>query len=156
MKKYGFLGIAAAVALAAATVACKKKVETAAYPAPGSEPAAAVATAVPAGARIEMITVVKAVIADDSPGEAATAFGPKDTVYVSMWTASAPVGTEIAARWMDPSGKQLSEDKIVTDKAGDGYTSFHAANTKGWAPGTYRVDILLNGAPAGSTTFTIS
>jgi hypothetical protein len=156
MKKSRYLEIAAAVALAAATVACKKKVETAAYPAPGSEPAAAVATAGPAGARIERITVVKAVNSDDSPGEAATAFGPKDTVYVSMWTASAPVGTEIAARWMDPSGKQLSEDKIVTDKAGDGYTSFHAANTKGWAPGTYRVDILLNGAPRVSTTFRIS
>jgi hypothetical protein len=115
------------------------------------------ATAVPAGARIERITVAKAVNADHSPGEAATAFGTKDTVYVSMWTASAPVGTEITARWFGPDGKQLgTDDKVVTDKAGDGYTSFHAANTKGWTPGTYRVDILLNGAPAGSTTFTIS
>lgn len=156
MKKSRYLGIAAAVALAAATVACKKKVETATYPAPGSEPSVAMATAVPAGARIERVTVVKAVNSDDSPGEAATTFGPKDTVYVSMWTASAPVGTQIAARWFGPNGQQITEDKIVTDKAGDGYTSFHAANTKGWAPGTYRVDILLNGAPAGSTTFTIS
>ncbi len=114
------------------------------------------ATAVPAGARVERITVVKAVNSDDSPGEAMTTFGPRDTVYVSMWTASAPVGTEIAARWYGPNGEQITEDKIVTDKAGDGYTSFHAANTKGWAAGQYRVDILLNGAPAGSTTFTIS
>lgn len=156
MKKSRYVEIAAAIALAAATVACKKKVETATYPAPGSEPPAAMATAVPAGARIERIAVVKAVNSDDSPGEAATTFGPKDTVYVSMWTASTPVGTEIAARWFGPNGQQITEDKIVTDKAGDGYTSFHAANTKGWAPGTYRVDILLNGAPAGSTTFTIS
>ncbi len=156
MKKSRYLGIAAAFALAAATVACKKKVETATYPAPGSEPPAAMATAMPAGARIERVTVVKAVNSDDSPGEAATTFGPKDTVYVSMWTASTPVGTQIAARWFGPNGQQITEDKIVTDKAGDGYTSFHAANTKGWAPGTYRVDILLNGAPAGSTTFTIS
>jgi hypothetical protein len=156
MKKHGFFLIAAAVALAALSVACKKKVETTAYPAPGSEPPAAMATAVPAGARVERITVVKAVNSDDSPGEAATTFGAKDTVYVSMWTASAPVGTEIAARWYGPNGEQITEDKIVTDKPGDGYTSFHAANTKGWASGQYRVDILLNGAPAGSTTFTIS
>jgi len=156
MKKQGFFLIATAVALAVSTVACQKKVETAAYPPAGSEPPAALATAVPAGARVERITVAKAVNADDSPGEAATAFGRADTVYVSMWTASAPVGTEIAARWFGPNGQQLNEDKIVTDKAGDGYTSFHAANVKGWAPGTYRVDILVNGAPAGSTTFTIS
>jgi hypothetical protein len=156
MKEQTFFLIATAVALAVSTAACQKKVETAAYPAPGSEPPAAMATAVPAGARIERITVAKAVNADDSPGEAATAFGRADTVYVSMWTASAPVGTEIAARWFGPNGEQLTEDKVVTDKAGDGYTSFHAANVKGWAPGTYRVDILVNGSPAGSTTFTIS
>ena len=156
MKKQGLFLIASAIVLAAATVACKKKVEVAA-PAPASEPPVAMETAVPAGARIERITVAKAVNADHSPGEAATAFGTKDTVYVSMWTASAPVGTEITARWFGPDGKQLgTDDKVVTDKAGDGYTSFHAANTKGWTPGTYRVDILLNGAPAGSTTFTIS
>ena len=156
MRKQGLFLIASAVVLAASMVACKKKVEVAA-PAPASEPPMAMATAVPAGARIERITVVKAVNADHSPGEAATTFGTKDTVYVSMWTASAPVGTEITARWFGPDGKQMgSDDKIVTDKAGDGYTSFHAANTKGWAPGTYRVDILMNGAPAGSTTFTIS
>ena len=52
MKKHVFLGIAAAVALAAATVACKKKVETAAYPAPGSEPPAAMATAASTGSSV--------------------------------------------------------------------------------------------------------
>jgi hypothetical protein len=156
MRKQDLILIAGAIVLAAATAACKKKVEVAA-PAPASEPPVAMATAVPAGAHIERITVAKAVNADHSPGEAATTFGTKDTVYVSMWTASAPVGTEITARWFGPDGKQMgTDDKVVTDKAGDGYTSFHAANTKGWTPGTYRVDILLNGAPAGSTTFTIS
>jgi hypothetical protein len=156
MRKQGLFLIASAIVMAAATAACKKKVEVAA-PAPASEPPVAMATAAPAGAHIERITVAKAVNADHSPGEAATTFGTKDTVYVSMWTANAPVGTEITARWFGPNGQQMgTDDKVVTDKAGDGYTSFHAANTKGWTPGTYRVDILLNGAPAGSTTFTIS
>ncbi|HLN92229.1 MAG TPA: hypothetical protein VK389_00075 [Thermoanaerobaculia bacterium] len=145
-----------AIVLAFASVACQKKTETAAAPAPAYEPPATAAPAAPMGARVERITVAKAVNSDDSPGEAASTFGKKDTVYVSMWTANAPVGTEIKARWMGPDGQQLNEDKIVTDRAGDGYTSFHAANTKGWASGTYRVEILLNGAPAGSTTFTVS
>jgi hypothetical protein len=143
-----------ALVLAFALVGCTKKTETATYSPPATEaPAAAPA---PAGARVERITVAKAVNSDDSPGEAASTFGKSDTVYVSMWTASAPVGTEIKARWFGPDGQQITEDRIVTDRAGDGYTSFHAANTKGWAPGTYRVEILLNGASAGSTTFTVS
>lgn len=144
--------LAIALVVAIATVGCKKKEEVAVAPAPVDAPAAAPA---PAGARVERIAVVKAVNPDDSPGEAATTFGRNDTVYVSMWTASAPVGTEVTARWIGPDGQQVTEDKIVTDRAGDGYTSFHAANTSGWAPGTYRVEILLNGQPAGSTNFTV-
>lgn len=43
----------------------------------------------------------------------------------------------------------------MTDIPGDGYTSFHAANIYGWTPGTYRVEILLDGASQGSVTFSI-
>ena len=153
---YRFLAVAIVLALAA--VGCQKKTETAAYPAaetPAASAPAAPAAAAP-GARVERITVAKAVNSDDSPGEATSTFGKSDTVYVSMWTANAPVGTEIKARWMGPDGRQITEDRIVTDRAGEGYTSFHATNTKGWAAGTYRVEILLNGASAGSTTFTVS
>lgn len=153
MRRTGYRLFATAIVFAMVAVGCKKKSETAAYPAPGTEAPPAAAAPV---ARVERITIAKAVNTDDSPGEAAVAFGPNDTVYVSMWTADTPVGTEIAARWFGPDGQQITEDKIVTDRVGDGYTSFHAANTNGWKPGTYRVDILLNGAPAGSTTFTVS
>jgi hypothetical protein len=156
MRKTAYRLFVAAAVLVLVAVACKKK-ETAAAPAAGTEaPAAAPVAAAPTGARVERITVAKAVNSDDSPGESASTFGKSDTVYVSMWTADTPVGTEISARWFGPDGQQITEDKIVTDRAGDGYTSFHAANTKGWAPGTYRVEILLNGAPAGSTTFVVS
>jgi hypothetical protein len=155
MRRTGCRLFATAIVFAMVAVGCKKKSETAAYPAPGTEAPPTVAPAAPV-ARVERITIAKAVNTDDSPGEAVVAFGPKDTVYVSMWTANTPVGTEIAARWFGPDGQQITEDKIVTDRAGDGYTSFHAANTKGWKSGTYRVDILLNGQPAGSTTFTVS
>jgi hypothetical protein len=152
MRRVPCWSLGAAILLVLGAGACQKKTETVSMP-PAEQPAA---SAPAAGARVERITVAKAVNADDSPGEAASTFGKNDTVYVSMWTASTPVGTEISARWLGPDGQQITEDKIVTDRAGDGYTSFHVANTNGWTPGTYRVEILLNGAPAGSTTFTVS
>lgn len=142
------------LAFAAAAFACAKK-ETPPPPQPTPMPTVEVPTPVPS-ARVERITSTKSVQADKSPGEAATTFGKKDTVYVSFWVADAPVGTELKARWTDPKGNLLTEDKIVTDKPGAGYTEFHAAKKSGWAPGTYKVEILLNGQPAGSTTFTVS
>jgi len=154
MKKTKAVFLTALLGAALVLPACKKKGETAvAAPDPAAYPTS---PAAPAGARVERITVAKSVNSDDSPGEADAFFGKRDTVYISMWTANAPVGTEITARWTGPDGTQIAEDKVVTDKAGDGYTSFHAANTKGWAPGNYRVEILLNGQPAGSASFTVS
>ena len=154
MKRDFLRFVVAASICVIAAVGCKKKEEVAALPPPADVPVAQVPP-VATGARVERITVTKAVNADDSPGAAVTTFAKGDTVYVSMWTASAPVGTEVTARWFGPDGQQITEDKIVTDRPGDGYTSFHAANVNGWAPGTYRVEILVNGAPAGSTNFTV-
>jgi len=158
MRRTGYRLLATAIVCAMAAVGCKKKTETAAYPAATDTPVAAAPApaAPPAVARVERITVAKAVNIDHSPEATASTFGKNDTVYVSMWTADTPVGTEIKARWLGPDGQQITEDKIVTDRPGDGYTSFHAANTKGWAPGTYRIEIMLNGQPAGSTTFVVS
>jgi hypothetical protein len=139
-----------------AAFGCKKKETVVAAPAPAPSMEATAPPAMPAGARVERITTAKAVNADDSPGETTAAFGKADTVYVSMWTADAPVGTEIKARWIGPDGKQFNEDRIVTDKAGDGYTSFYARNRNGWDAGNYRVEILINGQPAGTAAFVVS
>ena len=138
-----------------AAFGCKKKEAAVTAPAPAME-----VTAPPAdmqgGARVERLTTIKAVNADDSPGETAATFGKGDTVYVTMWTANAPVGTEIQAQWIGPDGKQFNEDRMVTDKVGDGYTSFYARNRNGWDAGNYRVEILLNGQPAGTAAFIVS
>ncbi len=146
-----------ALALTAAVVACARKEAPAPPPppAPTAAPTVEVPTPVPA-ARLEKITVTKSVNADKSPGEAAASFGKKDTVYVSFWMADVPAGTEVKARWSDPSGKQLTEDKITTDKAASGYSEFHAAKKSGWTPGTYKVDLFVNGQPAGTVNFTVS
>jgi|SRR5689334_15371847 len=145
----------ALTAVVVAASACAKKEPPPPPPAPTAMPTVEVPTPVPA-ARLDKITVTKSVNADKSPGETAASFGKKDTVYVSFWVADAPAGTELMARWSDPKGKQLTEDKVVTDKAGSGYSEFHAAKKSGWAPGTYKVDLFLNGQPAGTVNFTVS
>ena len=155
MKTFARLSLALAFAAVLAVPACAKKEPPPPPPEPTALPTVEVPTAVPV-ARLEKIVVTKSVQADKTPGEAAASFGKNDTVYVSFWAADVPVGTEIKARWSDPTGKQLTEDKIVTDKAGAGYSEFHAAKKSGWAPGTYKVELFLNGQPAGSTTFSVS
>ena len=152
MKRTSVVCLALLIGASLAAFGCKKKEEPVAV----SPPPPVEMTAPPAGARIERVTTTKSVNADDSPGEAVSSFGRNDTIYISLWTANAPVGTEIRARWIGPNGAQFNEDRIVTDKAGDGYTSFYARNRTGWDVGNYRVEILLNGQPAGSASFMVS
>lgn len=133
--------------------ACKKKETVAAAPEPAAYPTSAPAQTA-AGAKLERLTVTRSVNADDSPGAAVASFGKGDTVYVTMWRSNIPAGAELSARWFGPDGAQITEDKLSTP-GGDGYTSFHAANTNGWAPGSYRVEILLNGQPAETVTFVL-
>jgi hypothetical protein len=133
---------------------CKKKeAPVATTPEPTAYPATA-PEAPAAGARLERIVVSRSVNSDDSPGAVAASFGKNDTVYVSIWRSNVPTGAEITARWFGPDGAQITEDKQVTP-AGDGYTSFHAADTKGWAPGSYRIEILLNGQATETVTFMV-
>lgn len=143
---------AALVGAVLVLAACKKK-ETVAAAEPAPYPTSAPAQTA-AGATLERLTVARSVNADDSPGAAATSFGKGDTVYVTMWRSNIPAGAEITARWFGPDGVQITEDKLSTP-GGDGYTSFHATNTKGWAPGGYRVEILLNGETAQTVTFMV-
>jgi hypothetical protein len=154
MKRTSVLCLAVLIGASLVAFGCKKKEEAVAVSPPPLEMTAPPAAT--AGARVERVTTAKSVNADDSPGETSASFGRNDTVYVSMWTANAPVGTELRARWIGPNGDQFNEDRIVTDKAGDGYTSFYARNRNGWDVGNYRVDILMNGQPAGSVAFTVS
>ena len=154
--KRATIALVLVVSASLAAFGCKKKEEAAVSMPPPAAAATAPPADMPGGARIERVTTAKAVNADDSPGETSATFSKGDTVYVSMWTANAPVGTEIKARWIGPDGTQFNEDRIVTDKAGDGYTSFYARNRNGWDAGNYRVEILLNGQPAGTAAFMVS
>lgn len=143
---------AAMVGAVLVLAACKKKETAAAAPEPAAYPTSAPEQT--AAAKLERLTVTRSVNADDSPGAVVSSFGKGDTVYVTMWRSNIPAGAEITARWFGPDAAQITEDKLSTP-GGDGYTSFHAANTNGWAPGSYRIEILLNGQPAETVTFAV-
>ena len=138
-------------------VGCAREVDRPKAEAPTSDPpkTAPQGAAVPS-TRIERLTVTKTLNPDQSPGVSATTFGPNDTVYVSMWTSNVAADTEILARWYAPDGTMITEDRIVADTTAEGYRSFHAAQTKGWQTGEYKVEVLIGGEKVAETTFTVA
>ena len=90
---------------------------------------------------------------DNSVGTHTTRFKPDDTIYVSLLSEQPGEGT-VTARWMF-GGQLVSEATKEVSYLRPAATEFHLQNSGGFPAGQYRVDILINGQPAGSREFRV-
>ena len=152
--KQNRIAIALAVALigTVAFTGCKKKEEPVATPAP-VEPAPAPAPVEPAPAPAPTATVtVGNTAAADKSVAAATTFGAKDKIIVSVKTdASVPVDAAIEAKLTFQDGQEAGKQGETVKAENAGTTNITFSNSKPWPVGKYKVDVTLNGAPVGMT-----
>jgi hypothetical protein len=155
--------IAFALAAATALTACGKKEEatapTAAPPAASataSQPAtpAAQAPAQQAAVSVASIDLGSAVGADQKVTTATTTFNPKDSIYAAVSTTGSGNAT-IAAKWTYQDGQTVKEDSKTIAPTGPATTSFEISKPDGWPTGNYKVEITLNGQPAGTKEFSV-
>jgi hypothetical protein len=77
-----------------------------------------------------------------------------EPIIASLDGTTLKAGTAVRLSWMGPQGQDIASDEIVVPPDARLIT-FKAQDTTGWAPGTYRVDFNVAGAPSASKTFTI-
>jgi hypothetical protein len=84
----------------------------------------------------------------------ADAFLPEDPVYVSVATRGKG-RVALTARFVLEDGRVVHEatQNIVPD--GPAVSEFHVMNPAGWAAGTHRVEIFIDGALQETRTFTV-
>ena len=158
------------VALIAATVslsACKK-------PEPPAPPAAPVAPAAPATAAamaapaepkaaaalaITNVDLGKDIGADNRITTALDSFDARDTIIASIGynnTGTAPIDGSIGVRWTDPDGKVFNDESQAKPwPAGAQAVSFRVADPRGFKPGHYKLDVILNGSTMQTKDFTV-
>lgn len=146
----------ALIAIALFAAACGKKDA----PKPAEPPvAAAPAPAPPAPLAVASIDLGKGIDSTQAITGATAAFAAKDTIYASVSTSGAGTGATIGAKWSwvrkDGTLKQINETSQTITTTGPSHTEFHLAKASAWPKGTYRVEITLNGAAAGSKDFTV-
>ena len=103
--------------------------------------------------QVKTLQLGKSLNPDNSVGTHTTRFKPDDTVYVSLLSEEAGEGT-VTVRWMF-GGQVVSEAKRDVSYMRPAATEFHLQNSGGFPTGEYRVDILVNGQPAGSRDFRV-
>lgn len=127
------------------TAGCKKDAPPAEPPA--STPAAAL--------HVSGVTLGKALAADKRIAAPGTAFGVRDTIYVSVATEGSSAGTPLLARWTYQDGQTVQETSEVIAPSGPAVTEFHISKATPWPAGSYAVEVFLSDVSAGKTEFTI-
>jgi hypothetical protein len=103
--------------------------------------------------RITTLQLGKSLNPDNSVGTHTTRFKPDDTVYVSLLSDDPGYGT-VTVRWL-LNGQVVSEAKRDVSYTRAAATEFHLQNSGGFPHGNYRVEILINGQPAGTREFRV-
>ena len=152
------LTLIVAIAGALALSACGKNEETAAPP-PVSTPAPAPVPATPppaaASVTVASVDLGTAVGPDQKVTAATTTFAPKDTIYAAVSTTGTAPNAVLNAKWTYQDGQTVNESSQTIAPNGDAVTSFHISKPDGWPPGSYKVEILLDGKSVASKAFTV-
>jgi hypothetical protein len=139
-------------ALLLAASGCKKEV-----PKPAETPATQPAP--PAPLAVASIDLGKAIGPDKKVVSVSTAFGARDTIYASVSTSGNGENATLGAKWTfvkaDGSTIPVNESSQTITTTGPATTEFHITKASPWPKGKYRVEVLLNGAPAGTREFDV-
>lgn len=103
--------------------------------------------------RVETIQLGRSLNPDNSVAEHASTFGRSDTIYVAVLTPAAGAGT-ISVRWIY-QGRVVDEPSRDVSYNGPAATAFQLVNSGGFPPGSYRVEVFLDGEPVGSRNFRV-
>jgi hypothetical protein len=131
--------------------ACKKKTDTAAA-APDTTMTAPAPAVTPFA--VQGVEVGKQV-SDKKVTTPSTTFAPRDTIYASVATQGSAPSKTIVAKWTFGSGKLVKADSQTIAPTGAANTEFHITKPSGWPVGKYKVEISVDGSPAGSKEFEV-
>ena len=133
------------------TASCKKKEP----PAPPAEAAAPAPAPAPPAFAVQGIEMGKSIDADKKVTAPTTTFGRKDTIYASVATEGAAPSKTITAKWTFQDGQTVKEQSESIAPTGPAATEFHISKKGLWPAGKYKVEVSVDGAPAGSKDFEI-
>ena len=144
----------AAIAVVLVAASCKKKdagmPDTTAMAAPSAMPAAQVAV------HVTDVSVGKGLSADKNLMTPTGDFGVRDTVYAVVKTDGAATSAKLDAKWTY-NGKQTVNESSqnISPTGGENRAEFHIQKASAWPKGNYKVEVMLDGSPAGSKEFTV-
>lgn len=104
---------------------------------------------------VSQVELGRGVDADNRVTERVDTFAPNDVVYASVLTNGAGEDVPVRVRWLSEDGAVIEESEQTISPSGPSAMEFHVSPPQGWAPGTYRVEVHINGQVARTEEFTV-
>jgi uncharacterized protein YfaS (alpha-2-macroglobulin family) len=70
-------------------------------------------------------------------------------------TDGSGINTPVKARWTFEDGQLVDETTQSISPNGETRTEFHISKPEGWPKGKYKVEVFVDGQPAGSKEFNV-
>jgi len=143
--------LASALLLAGTIAACNKKDDTTVTDTTAMGTTTATVAVDTAPLHVSDIQVGKGVGSDKKIGDQTTTFGVRDTMYVSVITDGAAKDAKLSTKWTYNGTQVVNESsQTISPTGGTTATEFHVNKKSAWPKGKYTVEVMLNGASAGT------
>ena len=143
--------LASALLLAGTIAACNKKDDTTVTDTTAMGTTTATVAVDTAPLHVSDIQVGKGVGSDKKIGDQTTTFGVRDTMYVSVITDGAAKDAKLSTKWTYNGTQVVNESsQTISPTGGTTATEFHVDKKSAWPKGKYTVEVMLNGASAGT------
>jgi len=106
--------------------------------------------------KVAAISLGRSIAADKTVANPTDSFRPTDTIYVSVSTQGGASSARLSARWTYEDGQLVGDSSQTVAASGPAVTEFHVSKPDGWPAGSYKVEVSLNGAPAGHKEFKVN
>ena len=142
--------VASALLLAAVFAACNKKDDATVTDTTSLGTTTTTMALDTAPIRVSDIQVGKGVGSDMKVGDQTTSFAVRDTMYVAVITDGAAKDAKLTSKWT--YGTQVVDEttQTISPAGGETATEFHVTKKTAWPKGKYKVEVMLNGASAGT------
>jgi hypothetical protein len=105
--------------------------------------------------RVTDVALGRGTAGDKSITGATDTFSPRDTIYATVTTDGMGDNVAVRAKWTYQDGQVVEETSQTISPRGQARTEFHITKPDGWPAGTYRLEVMVNGQPSMTKTFTV-
>ena len=149
MKRTRTLLVLALAATPLLGTACKKE-------APPPPPAAEVTPPPPPPQpTVTKIELGSSVGADKRVLAPRSSFGVRDSIIASVYTENTGPNAMLTAKWTFQTGQTVDSSSQAV-AGSPAVTEFHIVKKSAWPVGRYKLEVSLNGSPAGSQEFDVA